>query len=121
MEQECKAEDLAMIDFIINAAITTGAGIYNAGHHLGCYKIYEGAGFQILYRLEDRCPKASDFMMRALQEASTTRNPGQYSSVAGNQAWIMRVAFDSMSGARGVQADTERRADDGEQPDETGT
>jgi len=33
-----------------------GAPIYNAGAPLGCYRIYEGASYKLLFLLEDACP-----------------------------------------------------------------
>jgi len=105
IESQCMEDDIAIIDHVIGNAIASGAGIYNAGHHLGCYRIYEGAGYKILYSLRERCDGATSFLSRALTRASETRNKGRYESVPGNQAWIMRHAFDALMGQRPDRAE----------------
>ncbi|MCH9025715.1 MAG: trypsin-like peptidase domain-containing protein [Proteobacteria bacterium] len=100
MEALCSSDDLSLIDSVINNAIRSGAVVYNEGDPLACFRIYEGASYQILYRLNDRCKIASRFLERVLLEAATARDPGQWGSIPAAQAWIMRSAFDSLTGAR---------------------
>ncbi len=100
MEAQCSSDDLSLIDSVINNAIRSGAVVYNQGDALACYRIYEGASYQMLYRLKDRCKIASRFLERTLFEAATTRDPGQNNSIPAAQAWIMRSAFDSLTGDR---------------------
>ena len=107
IEAQCMQDDIAIIDHVIGNAIASGAGIYNAGHHLGCYRIYEGAGYKILYSLRDRCDGAASFLSKALSRASETRDKGRYESVPGNQAWIMRHAFDALLGQRADRTQAE--------------
>ena len=98
LENQCDSGDLSQMDNILVTAINSGIGIYNSGDHQGCYLIYEGAGFKTLYMLENRCKPASAFLSRALVEAEETVSPGNYNSITGNKAWIMRVAFDALLG-----------------------
>ncbi|MCZ6499449.1 MAG: serine protease [Gammaproteobacteria bacterium] len=100
LEAQCSSDDLSLIDSVINNAIRSGAVVYNQGDPLACYRIYEGASYQMLYRLKDRCKIASRFLERTLFEATTARDPGQYDSIPAAQAWIMRSAFDSLTGDR---------------------
>lgn len=100
IEAQCSGDDLSLIDSVIENAIRSGAVVYNEGDPLACFRIYEGASYQMLYRLKDRCKIASRFLERVLLEAATARDPGQYDSIPAAQAWIMRSAFDSLTGAR---------------------
>lgn len=100
IEAQCSGDDLSLIDSVIENAIRSGAVVYNEGNPLACFRIYEGASYQMLYRLKDRCKIASRFLERVLLEAATARDPGQYDSIPAAQAWIMRSAFDSLTGAR---------------------
>jgi len=104
LEAECSNDDLSLIDSVINNAIRSGAEVYNRGDPLACFRIYEGASYQMLYRLKDRCKIANRFLERALFDAATARDPGQYDSIPAAQAWIMRSAFDSLTGARNIQS-----------------
>ncbi|CAN5192588.1 hypothetical protein BH24PSE2_BH24PSE2_16270 [soil metagenome] len=101
IERQCDTEAIGLIDGVIADAISTGVDIYNSGNHLGCYRIYEGAGYKLLFLLQDRCETASSLLGKAVREASGTVLPGNYDSVPAAQAWIMRIAFDSLLGDRG--------------------
>jgi S1-C subfamily serine protease len=121
LEAQCSDDDIALIDSVIRNAIKSGAVIFNKGDTLACFRIYEGASYQILYRIHDRCKIASRFLEKTLFEAATIRDPGQYDSLSAARAWIMRGAFDSLTGDRnrpieGQQAISGTRTDD-----ETGT
>lgn len=114
IERECTEDDVDIIDHVISNAIASGAGIYNAGHHMGCYRIYEGAGYKILYSLQNRCEKATSLLSSALTKASDTKDAGRYETVAAAQAWTMRHAFDALLGQR---PDRVEPADPAEGPD----
>ncbi len=96
VEEECAADDVAMYEDVLLQAIRLGAPAYNAGNHLACYNLYEGASYKILYNLKKRCPTAHGTLSMALTEAMETSDPTPYSSVPEAQAWIMRRAFDSL-------------------------
>lgn len=83
--------ELSEIDQTIGAAISIGAPIYNAGSPLGCYRIYEGAAYKLLYRLEDRCPLATGLLRAGLAKAESDRG-------ADARAWTMRRTFDALLG-----------------------
>jgi len=89
LEDSCA--DLPAIDGTISAAIGIGAPIYNAGSALGCYRIYEGAAYKLLYHLGDRCPRASAVLRAGLSQAEA--------DVGDNaKAWTMRATFDAILG-----------------------
>lgn len=111
LEQSCSGDDVAMIDSVIQSAISSGVGIYNGGDFLGCFRIYQGASYQILYRLESRCEIATQFLEKALFEAAQTKFAGRYPTIPAAQAWVMRGAFDSLLGATIPPADAPTQAD----------
>lgn len=79
------------INIIIDEAISCGAPTYNAGNHIGCYRIYEGAAYKILYKYGGKCKD-----VKKLLEAALELSYGDYSST--EKAWIMRKAFDEILG-----------------------
>jgi S1-C subfamily serine protease len=101
IEKSCAPEALDLIDGVITDAISSGVDIYNSGDHLGCYRLYEASGYKLMFLLEDRCDPASALLRKAIREAGRTVIPGGYDSVPAAQAWIMRIAFDSLLGDRG--------------------
>ncbi|MGH8496014.1 MAG: S1C family serine protease [Gammaproteobacteria bacterium] len=117
LEQQCEPQAISLIDTVISDAIASGVDIYNSGDHLGCYRVYEGAGYKMLFLLNDRCEVASALLGKAIREASTTVTPGAYDSVPAAQAWIMRIAFDSLLGDRGPPSRLGGRGDDEPPPD----
>lgn len=96
VEEECTAEDVTMYEDVILQAIKIGAPAYNAGNHLACFRLYEGASYKILYSLEERCPTAHGTLSMALNEATEASDPTPYSTLPEAQAWIIRRAFDSL-------------------------
>jgi len=82
---------VVVMDQAIEAAISIGAPIFNAGSPLGCYRIYEGAAYKILYQLGDTCPDAAAVLRAGLARAEAD-------SGAGQKAWAMRRAFDTLQG-----------------------
>jgi hypothetical protein len=79
------------VNVIIEEAITIGAPTYNNGNHTGCFRIYEGAAYKILYKYGSKCSEVKNVLEAALEKAY-----GDYSST--EKAWIMRQAFDLILG-----------------------
>jgi len=85
-----KAEE---IDKIINQAISLGAPIYNEGLHMACYRIYEWAGYKILYVYGKDCPEVEKLLRTAIEKSH-----GDLSDT--EKAWLMRMAFDKILGVQ---------------------
>jgi len=79
------------IEKIINDAISLGAPIYNEGLHLACYRIYEWAGYKILYEYGKTCKEVEKILKPAIDKSH-----GDYSDT--EKAWLMRAAFDKILG-----------------------
>ena len=79
------------VNSIIQEAISIGAPTYNKGNYLGCYRIYEGASYKILYQHGAVCVGVSKILKIALEKSY-----GNYSD--SDKAWIMRMAFDEILG-----------------------
>ncbi len=75
------------IEKIITEAISLGAPIYNQGMHMACYRIYEWAGYKILYEYGKDCPEIEKLLKSTIQ-----RSHGDFSDT--EKAWLMRMAFD---------------------------
>ena len=86
-----KCEKTDSINAIILQAIDIGAPTYNQGNYLGCYRIYEGASYKILYRYANSCIRVSQILSTALEKSY-----GNFTD--SDKAWIMRVAFDEILG-----------------------
>jgi hypothetical protein len=84
-------EKMDAIYTIINEAISVGAPTYNAGNHIGCYLIYEGAAYKILHKYGLRCTEASNILEAAIEQSYGNYTPSE-------KAWIMRKAFDKILG-----------------------
>jgi len=100
MESECTDADATTINRTIDEAIASGVGVYNSGDFLGCFRIYEGAAYKILFTLSNRSATAATVLTNALHKSDAV---GNTTSAASNKAWIMREAFDSMNGIRGLR------------------
>ncbi|MDB5257606.1 MAG: HtrA protease/chaperone protein [Chitinophagaceae bacterium] len=85
----CKKIDA--VEQIISDAISIGAPTYNQGNHIGCYRIYEGAAYKILYKYGSKCKDIKNTLEVALEKSY-----GDYN--ASEKAWIMRMAFDKILG-----------------------
>jgi hypothetical protein len=83
--------ELETVDQVIGQAISIGAPIYNAGSPLGCYRIYEGAAYKLLFLLQDRCPEVGALLRGGLARAET-------SAAVVDKAWTMRRTFDTILG-----------------------
>ncbi len=79
------------VEQIISDAISIGAPTYNQGNHVGCYRIYEGAAYKILYKYGSKCKDIKNTLEVALEKSY-----GDYN--ASEKAWIMRMAFDKILG-----------------------
>jgi hypothetical protein len=84
-------EKTEVIKAIIAEAIEVGAPTYNQGNHLGCYRIYEGAAYKIIYKYGTYCKEVKSVLETALEKSY-----GDYSAL--ERAWIMRMAFDRILG-----------------------
>ncbi len=89
LAEDC--EKISPIRIIIDEAINIGAPTYNEGNHLGCYKIYEGAAYKILYKYGSKCKEVRNTLETALEKSY-----GDYNAT--EKAWIMRMAFDQILG-----------------------
>lgn len=86
---DCKK--IEAIREIISEAIAVGAPTYNEGNHIGCYRIYEGAAYKIIYRHGSKCKEVKSLLEDALEMSY-----GNYN--ASEKAWIMRIVFDKILG-----------------------
>jgi|GEM_PF-2104745 len=113
LEQECTEADASTVNRTIEQAIASGVGNYNSGNYLACFRIYEGAAYKILYKLSGRSDTADMVLMTALKKADLidskpggTEGKGAVSEKAPTpsaaKAWVMRDAFDSIVGIKGL-------------------
>jgi len=79
------------VDNAISQAISVGAPIYNAGSHIGCYRIYEGASYKLLYLLDTACPTVKMTLAAGLAQAERDTSDT-------DKAWTMRRTFDLIIG-----------------------
>jgi hypothetical protein len=86
-----KCGDIEVITTVIEEAISVGAPTYNSGNPMGCYRIYEGAAYKILYKYGKKCKEVKNILETALEKSY-----GDYPAT--QKAWIMRMAFDSILG-----------------------
>ena len=101
--------DTAAIAKIIEDAISLGAPIYNAGLHMGCYRVYEWAAYKIVYVYGTSCKDVEKILKAALNKSH-----GDYSDT--EKAWIMRVAFDKILGEPTKIGNPEKDTDEKEHP-----
>ena len=86
-----KCEKTDSVNLIIGDAINIGAPTYNQGNYLGCYRIYEGASYKILYQYGSYCTRVTQILKTAIEKSY-----GAFTD--SDKAWIMRVAFDEILG-----------------------
>jgi hypothetical protein len=82
---------IEIITTLIEEAIGVGAPTYNEGNHIGCYRIYEGTAYKIIYKYGSLCKQVKNILETAIEKSY-----GNYSST--EKAWIMRIAFDQIMG-----------------------
>jgi hypothetical protein len=90
---ESTCNKIEAVEQIISDAISIGAPTYNQGNHIGCYRIYEGAAYKILYKYGSKCKDIKNTLEVALEKSY-----GDYD--ASEKAWIMRMAFDKILGVQ---------------------
>jgi hypothetical protein len=88
--KNCKKYDAVIA--IIAQAIEIGAPTYNLGNHIGCYMIYEGAAYKIIYHFGSKCDDILNTLKAALEQSYSDK----YNVT--EKAWIMRMAFDQILG-----------------------
>ncbi len=86
-----KCRHIVEINTLISEAISIGAPTYNQGNHAGCYTIYEGASYKILYLYGDHCKETKQVLQEALEKASQDFTYTE-------KAWTLRRAFDFILG-----------------------
>ncbi len=101
LDKECTEADANVINSTIEEAVASGVGIFNNGDHLGCFRVYEGAAYKILFKLSNRSATTASVLTSALHRAETT---GESADAATAKAWIMRGALDSLVGVHGHPA-----------------
>lgn len=84
----CGPAEQQEVERRIEAAITSGAPLYNDGHHEACYRIYSGAALEI-----DRKVKGCEGVRQALIEG--IRRSDSIDNYT-KKAWAMRDAFDGV-------------------------
>ncbi len=91
MASSINCAKIAEVDTIIWEAIDVGAPTYNQGNYLGCYRIYEGASYKIIYKYGTQCIRVTEILKTALEKS--------YNDVtSAEKAWTMRRAFDQILG-----------------------
>ena len=94
------------VEKIITDAIAIGAPVYNSGYHLECYRIYEWAGYKILYEYGKVCKDVEKILKTAIDKSH-----GDYSDL--EKAWIMRAAFDKIMGVPTQTAEPSKKTETG--------
>lgn len=92
------------VEKIISDAISIGAPVYNSGFHLQCYRVYEWAGYKILYEYGSTCKEVEKILKTAIEKSH-----GDYSDL--EKAWIMRAAFDKILGVPTQIGEPEKKAE----------
>lgn len=75
----------------LNMGFISRLPIYNAGSHIGCYRIYEGASYKLLYLLDESCPTVKMTLAAGLAQAERDVSDT-------DKAWTMRRTFDLIIG-----------------------
>jgi hypothetical protein len=73
---------------ILSVAIDTGAPIFNAGDHEGCYRVYRGALESIRPLLRDR--------HRLREDVASALRRAEHTSSRTERAWILRHTIDRL-------------------------
>jgi hypothetical protein len=98
LEKECTEADALIINRALDQAIASGVDVYNAGDHVACYRIYEGAAYKVLFRLANHSSTATSVLKGALDKAEAVEDGADAGAA---KAWIMRDAFDAILGVHG--------------------
>lgn len=89
--RECAPEDVQALDEMIGEAISVGVDVYNEGNPMGCFRIYEGAGYKILNKLGNQSQAIRSTLEKSLNSINETMPVDA-------KAWIMRAALDTLLG-----------------------
>ena len=84
----CPAAEQQEIERRVEAAISSGAPVYNEGHHEACYRIYSGAALEIDRKVRG-CEAVRQALLDGIRRSDTIDN---YTK----KAWAMRDAFDGV-------------------------
>jgi hypothetical protein len=89
MLEGCGVDAQKLIFLMLEKAIDTGAPLYNAGDHDGCYHMYDGTASDIVRKLPASCRGPARVLAEAQKRAASLPDPT-------SQAWMMRDAFDAL-------------------------
>lgn len=84
----CAAAEQQEIERRVEAAISSGAPLYNEGHHEACYRIYSGAVLEIDRKVKG-CEAVRQALLEGIRRSDTLDNFTK-------KAWAMRDAFDGV-------------------------
>ena len=101
--------DSTAIAKIIGDAIELGAPIYNAGFHIGCYRVYEWAAYKIVSVYGNNCKEVEKILKVAIDKSH-----GDYSDI--EKAWLMRAAFDKILGEPTTTGNPDKPSPEREKP-----
>ena len=85
----CSLDAQRLIFRKLGQAIETGAPLYNAGNHDGCYHVYDGTASDLMRKLPPACGGPARALAEAQRRAASLSDPT-------SQAWAMRDAFDAL-------------------------
>jgi serine protease Do len=85
----CSFDAQKLIVLKVEKAIDTGAPLYNAGDHDGCYHVYDGTASDVMRKLPTACGGPTRALAEAQKRAASLPD-------ATSQAWAMRDAFDAL-------------------------
>jgi serine protease Do len=87
----CSIDEVKVSVTEIEAAIKTGARLFNNGDAKACYDLYEKASLKIVGALKS-CPGVRETLLGGLSNANKGQDPRE-------KAWAVRHAFDRILGA----------------------
>lgn len=85
----CSVDAQKLIFVTLGKAIDTGAPLYNAGDHDGCYHVYDGTASDVVRKLPAACKGPARALAEAQKRAASLPDTT-------SQAWAMRDAFDAL-------------------------
>lgn len=85
---DCEQEDIQLIINSIANAIKVGAPLYNQGNYEACYRVYEGAIFNVENKIQ-ACKKPVETLLEGMD------NAGKLYDFT-DKAWAIRNAFDGV-------------------------
>jgi hypothetical protein len=85
----CSIGAQKLVFVTLEKAIGTGAPLYNAGDHEGCYHVYDGTASDVVRKLPAGCSGPARALAEAQRRAASLPD-------STSQAWAMRDAFDAL-------------------------